>query len=272
MEKLVGFGPATRWNGLFPASDEDRTFDSFVTGDNNDEAYTSCLAIAKKPGQATLFNPLFLYGGSGMGKTHLLLAIGNYIKVNGRNFPKIYYTTVEYFQNNVLAALKSNTVETFVNKCSCCDVFLMDNIQFLSGKMGLQETILKIVAGLKKHDAQLVFTSDCPLKEMSGLDERLRILIRSGASVEIAPPQFETRKAILQKNLELLGKSLPEEVISYIASNVQSDVRDLEMCLHKVLGYSKVSGHVLEMDKIRDLLKDCFVENPTDSGTLPDEG
>lgn len=251
--------------GKHPLLSEEFTFDSFVKGDNNDYAYSSCLAIARNPGQAKLFNPLLLYGGSGLGKTHLMQAVGNYIWQNNDERLKICYTTTENFLNEFNTALKTNIADKFTKKYRSYDVFLLDDIHFLLGKQGLQEAIFNTFDGLKSHNAQMVFTCDRPLNELKGLEERLRSRIGSGASIDMAPPQFETRCAILQKKLEMMGKSLPDEVVSYIAKNVQSNVRDLEGCLKKVVGYAEITNQMPDIAKTQSLLRDNFVEASMDS-------
>ncbi len=251
--------------GPHPLLSEEFTFDSFVKGDNNDYAYSSCLAIAQNPGQAKLFNPLLLYGGSGLGKTHLMQAVGNYIWQHNPEQLKICYTTTENFMNEFSAAIKGNVPDKFTKKYRSYDVFLLDDIHFLLGKPALQEAVFNTFDGLKSHNAQMVFTCDRPLNELKGLEERLRSRIGSGAPIDMAPPQFETRCAILQKKLELLGKNLPDEIVSYIAKNVQSNVRDLEGCLKKVLGYAELTGQVPDVAKTQNLLRDNFVEASMES-------
>ena len=259
--------PAADGNGRgkHPLLSEDFTFDSFVKGDNNDYAYSSCLAIARNPGQAKMFNPLLLYGGSGLGKTHLMQAVGNYIWANNPEPLKICYTTTENFLNEFNTALKGNVADKFTKKYRSYDVFLLDDIHFLLGKQGLQEAIFNTFDGLKSHNAQMMFTCDRPLNELKGLEERLRSRIGSGNAIDMAPPQFETRCAILQKKLDMMGKRLPEEIISYIAKNVQSNVRDLEGCLKKVVGYAELTGQVPDVAKTQSLLRDNFVESSMES-------
>ncbi len=251
--------------GSHPLLSDEFTFDSFVKGDNNDYAYSSCLAIARNPGQAKLFNPLLIYGGSGLGKTHLMQAVGNYIWKNNSEELKICYTTTENFLNEFNMALKTNIADKFTKKYRSYDVFLLDDIHFLLGKPGLQEAIFNTFDGLKSHNAQMVFTCDRPLNELKGLEERLRSRIGSGAAIDMAPPQFETRCAILQKKLDLMNKKLPEEVINYIAKNVQSNVRDLEGCLKKIVGYAELTGQMPDIAKTQSLLRDNFVEASMES-------
>ncbi|MBQ9538097.1 MAG: chromosomal replication initiator protein DnaA [Treponema sp.] len=251
--------------GKHPLLTEEFTFESFVKGDNNDYAYSSCLAIARNPGQAKLFNPLLLYGGSGLGKTHLMQAVGNYIWRNNPEPLKICYTTTENFMNEFSMSLANSIVDKFTKKYRSYDVFLLDDIHFLLGKERLQEAIFNTFDALKSHNAQMMFTCDRPLNELKGLEERLRSRLGSGTTIDMAPPQFETRCAILQKKLELMGKELPEQVISYIAKNVQSNVRDLEGCLKKVVGYAELTGQTPDIAKTQNLLRDNFVEASMDS-------
>ena len=255
--------PAGR--GPHPLLSSDFTFDNFVKGDNNDYAYSSCLAIARNPGQAKLFNPLLLYGGSGLGKTHLMQAVGNYIWQHNPEPLKICYKPTENFMNEFSAAIKENVTDSFTRKYRSYDVFLLDDIHFLLGKERLQEAIFNTFDALRSHNAQMVFTCDRPLSELKGLEERLRSRIGSGAAIDMAPPQFETRCAILQKKLELMDRQLPEDVISYIAKNVQSNVRDLEGCLNKIIGYADLTGQVPDIAKTQNLLRDNFVEASMES-------
>ena len=192
-------------------------------------------------------------------------AVGNYIWKNNSEELKICYTTTENFLNEFNMALKTNIADKFTKKYRSYDVFLLDDIHFLLGKPGLQEAIFNTFDGLKSHNAQMVFTCDRPLNELKGLEERLRSRIGSGAAIDMAPPQFETRCAILQKKLDLMNKKLPEEVINYIAKNVQSNVRDLEGCLKKIVGYAELTGQMPDIAKTQSLLRDNFVEASMES-------
>ena len=261
----AGSAAAPAGKGKHPLLKDEFTFDSFVKGDNNDYAYSSCLAIARTPGQNKLFNPLLLYGGSGLGKTHLMQAVGNYIWQHNPEPLKICYTTTENFMNEFSMSISNKIVDKFTKKYRSFDVFLLDDIHFLLGKQALQEAIFNTFDALKSHNAQMVFTCDRPLNELKGLEERLRSRIGSGTAIDMAPPQFETRCAILQKKLELMDRQLPEEVISYIAKNVQSNVRDLEGCLNKVVGYADLTGQIPDIAKTQNLLRDNFVEASMES-------
>lgn len=262
--------------GAHPLLDSMYRFDTFVTGKNNDFAYSACVAIAKKPGQNKSFNPLLLYGGSGLGKTHLMQSVGNYIWEHNEEKLKICYIATENFTNQFYAALKANNIDSaFTKKFRSYDVFLLDDIQGLIGKKQLQNELFGMFDALKSHKAQMIFTCDRPISEFKDMEDRLKSRLGSGTSIDMQPPSFETRLAILQKKLELMKTSgsiapeverfIPEDVLSYIAKNVQSNVRDLEGCLNKVVGYADLTQNKLDIAATQNLLRDNFVDASTDA-------
>ncbi len=250
---------------------EDYTFDTFVSGDNNAFAYNVSLAISKNPG--ITYNPLLLYGGVGLGKTHLMQAIGNYIWKEKKGDVKICYISTENFMNEYTFAIrdtnpKNKTIEKFKSKYRNLDVLLLDDIQFLEKKEGLQQELFYTFESLFNNKKQMVFTCDRPITDIKGIEDRLRNRFTRGLSVDMKAPNYETRKAILQKKMSILNKHIPEDIIDYIAKNVQTNVRDLESCLTKMIGYSDLINKELTIDIAKDLLRDTFSQATTGAITI----
>ena len=247
-----------------PDLKEDYTFDSFVPGDNNMYAYRASISAAEKPGKA--YNPILLYGGSGLGKTHLMQSIGNYIYKAKKGKVKLAYLNTESLMNEFTGALasttqKNNAIEKFKNKYRNLDVFLLDDIYFLEGKEALQDEIFYIFEALNQKKAQMVFTCDRPINEVKGIKERLRTRFSNGICIDMQPPNYETRKAILQKKLSLMNKILSDEIIDFIAANIESDVRELEGALQKVVGYSEFMNKEITFDVAKQLLQENISSN-----------
>lgn len=244
-----------------PLLREDYTFDRFVTGDNSEFAYSAALAAAKNPGRR--FNPLLIYGGVGLGKTHLMQSIGNYIYNNADpdSRLKICYITAENFTNEFTASLRNNTIEKFKSKYRQLDVLLLDDIHFLKDKVGTQEELFHTFEALSQKHAQMVFTCDRPLSELNGIEERLKSRFSLGTPIDLQPPNYETRLAILQKKQHLNGTQISDEVIEYIAKNVQSNVRELSSCLDKMVRYAEVIQKPVTIDIAQRELRDFFSES-----------
>ena len=238
-----------------PLLDEAFTFDSFVPGDNSKYAFEATLAAAKSPGES--YNPILIYGGSGLGKTHLMEAMGNYIH---SQMPEksISYISAESLMNEFTAALREKTPAKFQKKYRTLDVFLLDDIQFLEKSDKLQDEIFFIFNGIYNRKGQLMFTCDRPLSEIKGLNERLSSRFGSGLKIDIKIPDYETRRAILEKKLFAINKVIPEDVIDYIATNVQTNVRELESCLKNCLGYAEFVGKALTLDIAKEQLQDSI--------------
>ena len=235
---------------------EKYTFDTFIPGSNSDYAYNAAIAAAKNPGKT--YNPILLYGGVGLGKTHLMEAIGNYIyKEKGDNF-KICYIPAETFTNEFTSSIKSQTTSKFKSKYRNLDVLLLDDIHFLQGKTQTQEELFHTFNALHDSCSQMVFTCDRPVTELKDMTDRLRSRFSNGLVVDLQPPDFETRHAILLKKLETLGKHIPDDVIAYIAKNVVTNVRDLESALTKMIGYSELVNKNLTIDIAQQQLRDTF--------------
>lgn len=216
----------------------DYTFDNFIVGPSNKEAHSAALACAYTPGK--FYTPLFIYGNSGLGKTHLLNAIGNYIKDNTLN-SKIYYTSTMDFVTEVVNSIKNGSIEAFKQKMNQLDVLLMDDIQFIAGKEKSHEVFFNIFNELVNHKKQIVLTSDRSPAEIKGLEERLISRFASGLSVGLDSPEFETSLAILKFRLEKQSVDphfVSDDALAYIATNFSKDVRNLEGALNRLLFYS----------------------------------
>ncbi len=233
------------------------TFDSFVIGDNNNMAYAASLAVAETP--AALYNPLFLYGGPGLGKTHLLHAIGNFIAENNPDL-KVFYVTSETFVNDIINMIRNmkdeNDKANIRNKYREVDVLLIDDIQFIIGKESTQSEFFNAFNYLQSHNKQIVISSDKPPKEMEILEERIVSRFLSGMTIDIQKPAYETRVAILDKKAEELNLKINKDLLHFIADNVVSNVRELEGALRKIKLYSEVSKTEIDIDFAKKVLID----------------
>ena len=229
------------------------TFASFVVGASNRLAHAACMAAAENP--ATAYNPLFLYGGVGLGKTHLLFAVGNACRQNGL---RVLYVSSEEFTNDLINAIRSHTTNAFREKYRRTDVLLIDDIQFIAGKESTQEEFFHTFNTLHGQEKQLVISSDRPPKAMVTLEERLRSRFEWGLAADIQPPDLETRVAILRFKAERAGRTLPPELLELIARRVQSNIRELEGALTRVLAYAELRGlpltHELADTALADML------------------
>lgn len=242
---------------IHPQLSEDYTFEKFVKGENSEFAYSASLAAAKEPGKR--FNPLLIYGGVGLGKTHLMQSIGNYIYNNppeGKDNIKICYISAENFLNEFTFSLRDGTSEKFKNKYRKLDVLLLDDIHFLQDKIQTQEELFYTFEELYRTHAQVVFTCDRPLSELNGIEDRLKSRFSMGTTIDLQPPSYEIRKAILLKKLEIKHKNVPEDVIDFIAKNIQSNVRELGACLEKMIGYAELLQKNLTIEIAKKLLSD----------------
>jgi chromosomal replication initiator protein len=228
------------------------TFDSFVVGSCNQFAHAAAHAVATNP--ARTYNPLFIYGGVGMGKTHLMHAIGRSL-VDHYAGMKIVYTSSERFMNEMVTCIKSDRMQHFHRHYRSADVLLIDDIQILAGKDGTQEEFFHTFNELFEHQKQIVISSDSPPKNLPGLVERLRSRFEWGLMVDVLPPDLETKMAILDKKAEFEGVKLPEEVRIFIATKTKSNVRELEGALVKLMAYSSVTGTPITLPMAQQLLK-----------------
>ena len=249
-----------------PLLQENFTFDTFIPGENSDFAYKASMAVAKNPGKQ--YNPILIYGGSGLGKTHLMQAIGNYIYNNGGDKLKIYYGSAESFTNEFTGSLTSKKTNQFNNKFRNLDVLLLDDIHFLSNKSGVQEALFYTFNALHEKQAQMVFTCDRPIKEIKNMTDRLVSRLSNGLCIDITIPNYETRVAILRKKLEITGKTLDSEIIDYIAKNVETNVRELESALKQILAYADIIEQKPTLEMAKNQLKDVLNSNSAQNISL----
>ena len=233
-------------------------FETFVVGSSNRLAHAATLAAAENPAKA--YNPLFIYGGVGLGKTHLLQAVGNSCRARGLT---VLYVSSEEFTNDLINAIRNHTTESFRDKYRSIDVLLIDDIQFIAGKESTQEEFFHTFNTLHGQDKQLVMTSDRPPKAMVTLEERLRSRFEWGLTVDIQPPDLETRQAILRSKAERAGRQVEDAVIELIARRVQSNIRELEGALTRVLAYAELIGQPLTMDLAASALADLLPRTRT---------
>ena len=226
------------------------TFENFIVGASNQFAHAAALAVAENPGKA--YNPLFIYGGVGLGKTHLMQAIGNYIKKKNP-WKKVIYITTESFMNQLIEALKSDTISTFREKFRNIDVLLIDDIQFIGGKERTQIEFFHTFNALYDAGKQVVLTSDRPPKDIPTLTERLRSRFEWGLIADIQPPDFETRVAILKRKAELEGIEVSDKVIKLIATIIKSNIRQLEGALIKLKAKATLEGKPITEKLVREL-------------------
>ncbi|NPV88084.1 chromosomal replication initiator protein DnaA [Coprothermobacteraceae bacterium] len=220
------------------------TFDQFIVGDSNRLAYAGALAVAENPGKK--FNPLFIWGGVGLGKTHLLHAIGNYLIAKDSDLT-VLYITAEEFTNDMVESIKKGSPEAFRAKYRNVDVLLIDDIQFIAGKEGTQTEFFHTFNSLYQAGKQIVLTSDHPPQELQLLEDRLRSRFQQGLTVDIQRPDYETRVAILQKKAQIEGLEVPHEVTEFIARAVTSNIRELEGALTKVVALATLQGVPLSL-------------------------
>ena len=224
----------------------------------NEFAHAAALAVADKPSNS--YNPLYVYGGVGLGKTHLMHAIGNHLVASGSRI-RLCYVTTENFMNELINAIRFEKTIEFKEKYRNVDVLLVDDIQFLEGKERTQEEFFHTFNQLYELQKQIVITSDCPPREISALEERLRSRFEWGLIADIQPPDLETKVAILSKKAEMEGITLPQEVSLYVASKVKSNIRELEGCLVRLLAYSSLLGRPIDLEMATETLKDIISES-----------
>ena len=232
------------------------TFDNFVVGASNRLAHAACMAVAENPAHA--YNPLFLYGGVGLGKTHLLYAIGNMARQEGK---QVMYVTSEEFANDLINSIRTHNTQTFRDRYRYADVLLIDDIQFIAGKESTQEEFFHTFNTLHSQEKQIVISSDRPPKAMSTLEERLRSRFEWGLIADIQPPDLETRIAILRSKAERMHRDVPNEIINYMARQFQSNIRELEGALTRVVAYSDLRGKTLTTELAEAALTDLLPQH-----------
>lgn len=231
------------------------TFDTFVIGPGNRFPHAASLAVAEAPAKA--YNPLFIYGGVGLGKTHLMHAIGHHVLDNNPD-AKVIYTSSEKFTNEFIKSIRDNEGEAFRERYRNIDVLLIDDIQFIQNKVQTQEEFFYTFNELHQNNKQIVISSDRPPKEIAQLEDRLRSRFEWGLIVDITPPDYETRMAILQKKIEEEKLDIPPEALNYIANQIQSNIRELEGALTRLLAYSQLLGKPITTELTAEALKDII--------------
>jgi chromosomal replication initiator protein len=233
------------------------TFETFVVGNNNNFSYAAALAVAQAPGKS--YNPLFLYGGVGLGKTHLLHAIGQHVAGNKKG-ARVAYLSSEKFTNEYIDGIQNNQLAKFRKKYRQTDVLLIDDIQFLAGKERIQEEFFHTFNALHEGHKQIVLTCDRPASEIQGLEHRLVSRFEWGLVTDLQPPDVEMRLAILQKKAQLMGVTLPEEILNFLANRIRTNVRRLEGALIRVASYASLTGKKLSIEVVEGLLREILHE------------
>ena len=236
-------------------------FDTFVVGNNNKLAHAASLAVAESPGE--VYNPLYLYGGPGLGKTHLMHSIGHFILEQNPE-KKVLYVTSEEFTNEVIESIRSGNAASMTKlreKYRTVDVLMVDDIQFIIGKDSTQEEFFHTFNVLHSARKQIVLSSDKPPKELDTLDERFRSRFEWGLIADIQPPDYETRMAILRKNAENYDKQIDEEIFKYIATNIKSNIRELEGAFNKIIAFTRLNKVDLTIESAEEALKDVIYPN-----------
>lgn len=236
------------------------TFDNFVVGSFNELAHAAAMAVAENTGQT--YNPLFIYGGVGLGKTHLIQAVGNKVAENNeKRGMRVRYIPSEKFVSGVVASIRNNSMESFKAKLSPIDVLILDDVQFIAGKNKCQEEFFHIFNFLYEKNKQIVLSSDKPPNAIPELEERLRSRFEGGMTVDISLPDYETRLAILKTKLQERGLNLSEDVLEYVASNIKKNIRELEGALNNLLVHYKTTNEPPNLEAAKNLLKN-FVFSP----------
>lgn len=236
-------------------------FDTFVVGNNNKFAHSASLAVAESPGNA--YNPLYLYGGAGLGKTHLMHSIGHFI-LEQKPSTKVLYVTSEEFTNEVIESIRSGNAAAMTKlreKYRTVDVLMVDDVQFIIGKESTQEEFFHTFNVLHSAGKQIILSSDKPPKEMETLEERFRSRFEWGLITDIQPPEYETRVAILRKKAEIDKLEIDKEITDYIAANITSNIRELEGALNKIIAFAKSRKVELDLDTAKEALKDVIYPN-----------
>ena len=233
------------------------TFETFVVGGNNEFAFAAAKAVADAPGKA--YNPLFLYGGVGLGKTHLLQAIGQHIAGSKKN-SKVAYISSEKFTNEYIEAIQNNKLVAFRKKYRQSEVLLIDDIQFLAGKERIQEEFFHTFNALHEAHKQIVLTCDRPASEIQGLEQRLVSRFEWGQTADVQAPDVETRLAILHKKAQIMGVTLPDDIINFLATRIRTNIRRLEGALVRVTSFASLTGKKLTVEVVENLLREILHE------------
>ena len=241
--------------GVMPIYNFEYTFENFIVGSTNKFAHAACVSVANHP--ATNYNPLFIYGNSGLGKTHLLCAIINRMKKNNPGV-KIIYTKGEDFTNQMIACLATNTMQEFRDKYRKCDVLLIDDIQFIAGKVSTQEEFFHTFNALFEEKKQIILTSDRPPRDIKTLEDRLKSRFEWGLLADIEPPDLELRIAIIKKKAEQINLTLPNDVLTFLGENLRSNIRQIEGAIKKLGAIFFISGRAITMEVARDCISELL--------------
>jgi chromosomal replication initiator protein len=233
-------------------------FEEFVEGPSNRFAFAACKAVAQNPSKA--YNPLYIYGGVGLGKTHLMQSIGNFLYENHPHL-SVTYVSTERFMNEMISSIAHRQQSEFRDRYRRVDVLLLDDVQFLAGKQGTQEELFHTFNALYEAQKQLVISSDCPPRDLQSIEERLRSRFEWGLIADIQPPELETKMAILFKKAEGYQVRLPEEVGLYIASHIKTNVRELEGCLVRLIAFSSFKGLPISLDLAKETFESIFKDD-----------
>jgi chromosomal replication initiator protein len=258
--KARGGGPAAKKGSGAPdvKFNPQYRFEGFVVGQSNRFAYAACQAVAQNPSKA--YNPLYIYGGVGLGKTHLMQSIGFFLR---ENFPQltISYVSTERFMNEMISSIAHRQQTEFRDRYRQVDVLLLDDVQFLTGKQGTQEELFHTFNALYEAQKQIVISSDCPPRDLQSIEERLRSRFEWGLIADIQPPELETKVAILYKKAETYQTKLPEEVALFIASHIKTNIRELEGCLVRLIAFSSFKGMPITLDLAKETFESIFKED-----------
>ncbi len=260
-ETLERATPATREIAFNPKN----TFDTFVVGNNNTFAHAAAMAVSEQPGKA--YNPLFLYGGVGLGKTHLLHAIGQHVVAHKKG-ARVTYLSSEKFTNEFIDAIQNNQLMRFRKRYRHSDVFLIDDIQFLAGKERIQEEFFHTFNTLHEARKQIVLTCDRPASEIQNLEQRLVSRFEWGLVTDMQPPDVETRLAILRKKEKVMGVQLPEEILNFLAERIRTNIRRLEGALVRVASFSSLTGKKITLEVVENMLREILQEEGRFSITI----
>ena len=249
--------PAAERSGSDQHFNPKNTFDSFVVGTNNNFSFAAAKAVAEAPGKS--YNPLFLYGGVGLGKTHLLHAIGQHV-AGTKKGARVAYVSSEKFTNEYIDSLQNNKLAAFRKKYRQTDVLLIDDIQFLAGKERIQEEFFHTFNALHEAHKQIVLTCDRPASEIQGLESRLVSRFEWGLVTDLQPPDIEMRLAILKKKAQIMNVTLPEDVVNFLATRIRTNIRRLEGALIRVASYASLTGKKLTIEVVENLLREILHE------------
>jgi chromosomal replication initiator protein len=234
------------------------TFENFITGNSNQFAHAAAIAVAESPGKT--YNPLFIYGGVGLGKTHLMHAIGNKV-MTGKHDISVLYVSSEQFTNEVVSAIRHEKMSELKEKYRNLDLLLLDDVQFIANKTATQEEFFYTFNALYEKQKQIVISCDRPPKEISDVTDRLRSRFNMGLIADIQPPDIETKIAIIYKKAEMMGKKIPEDVIYYLASKIKSNIRELEGSLIRIAAQSSLTGEEINVETTKKILKDIIQDD-----------